>query len=313
MGRTKNEQVGLDYWSLLRYFVFGPTRHTTIGVAMLLDVFNVDHGACALMTSSNGRRIMVDCGHHSETQWFPGNALNDREIFDLDRLIVSHFDEDHCSGIGNLLTKVHVHQLVFNGSTPSEIVRQMKAKQGMRQGTETLVRALEQTFTIPVSLHSDAYEFGDMSWSTFQNRYEPPYGFTDSNNLSLVTFVRCGPHKIIFPGDLEVAGWKQLLRNRAFVNELQGVTIFMASHHGRLNGYCEDVMDLCPQLDVVIFTDEGIRFDTQRTAALYRQHVSRGIFFAGKHRRVLTTRTDKSMRFELRAEGGGQVALNIAA
>jgi|GEM_PF-715376 hypothetical protein len=68
------------------------------------------------------------------------------------------------------------------------------------------------------------------------------------NNLSLVTFVKCGHHKIIFPGDMETEGWRRLLQNPEFVHELNGVNLFVASHHGRENGYCEEVLDLCPNI-----------------------------------------------------------------
>ena len=84
----------------------------------------------------------------------------------------------------------------------------------------------------------------------------PPFGFSDENNLSLVVFVRCGLHKIIFPGDMEKPGWRQLLLNPAFRRELQGVNLFVASHHGRENGYCEKVMDLCGHIDAVIISDK---------------------------------------------------------
>ena len=42
---------------------------------MLLDIFDVEHGACALITTSNGKRVMIDCGHNAATNWRPGSAL----------------------------------------------------------------------------------------------------------------------------------------------------------------------------------------------------------------------------------------------
>ena len=48
-----------------------------------------------------------------------------------------------------------------------------------------------------------------------------------------------------FAGDLERAGWEMLLLNAAFRRELALVRILIASHHGRENGYCEDVFSHC--------------------------------------------------------------------
>ncbi len=83
---------------------------------MLLDVFDVDHGACALITTSNQRNVMIDCGHHSKRGWFPGVALNSMGIERLDQLIVSNFDEDHVSGFPDLNRRVVIDVLVKNGS-----------------------------------------------------------------------------------------------------------------------------------------------------------------------------------------------------
>ncbi|PTN04162.1 beta-lactamase superfamily II metal-dependent hydrolase [Rhodovulum imhoffii] len=279
---------------------------------MLLNIFNVDHGACALVTTSNGRRVLIDCGHHAEERWLPGAALNSMGIYNIDRLFITNFDEDHCSGIGDLLSRVFVQALVTNNTITSQAVREMKSANGMGNGIRRLIESMERTFTGgPVSAVDDA-NFGDASFSVFRNPYDPYFGFSDTNNLSLAIFIRCGPHKIVFPGDLEVRGWKALMQNPAFARELRDVTLFVASHHGRLNGYSREVMEACPNIQAVIFSDDGIAYQTQETVDLYRQHAN-GIIFDGKLRRVLTTRRDRSMIFHLNEAGGGTVSLNVAA
>ena len=37
---------------------------------------------------------------------------------------------------------------------------------------------------------------------------------------------------------------------------LHGVNVFVASHHGRENGYCEEVLNLCPAIEVFIISDK---------------------------------------------------------
>ena len=44
----------------------------------------------------------------------------------------------------------------------------------------------------------------------FWNKY--PTDFEDENNLSLVVILRAHGLTICFPGDMEVAGWRNLLR-----------------------------------------------------------------------------------------------------
>ncbi|WGT48659.1 ComEC/Rec2 family competence protein [Thioclava nitratireducens] len=277
---------------------------------MILEVINVDHGACALITTSNGSQLMIDCGHHVERRWWPGSALAMANIRWLDRLFITNFDEDHASGMANLQANVGVSALVTNPTIGVATLRDIKSKGGgIGPGISALADSMEHVFTGGTPLPTD---FGDTSFSVYYHPYNALTGFSDTNNLSLVVFVTCGRHKIIFPGDLEKPGWKAHLRNPDFVRELWGVTLFIASHHGRENGYCEDVMDLCPNINAVIFSDKKKGYQTQETVELYRRH-AQGLHYDGQLRRVLTTRRDKSMRFALDPMGGGLISLRHAA
>jgi len=127
-----------------------------------------------------------------------------------------------------------------------------------------------------------------------------PFGFDDENNLSLVVFARCGQHKIIFPGDMEKTGWRQLLLNPAFRAELRDVNLFVASHHGRENGYCQEVMNLCGRIDAVVISDKHKGYQSQDVDE-YRRYAAGLKRANGDTRRVLTTRRDGSMRFDFPA------------
>jgi len=276
---------------------------------MLLNIFNVDHGACALITTSNGRQLMVDCGHHSGRNWWPGSALSSMNIAQIDRLFITNFDEDHASAMTNLSSNVHISTLVTNPSINAATLVSLKAEHGMGPGIRALAHNMQNVFNGGPPPPED---FGDTVFRTYFNTYNPISGLSDTNNLSLVVFVQCGPHKIIFPGDLEKQGWLTLLSQPAFVRELQGVTIFVASHHGRENGYCPEVMAHCPNVQAVIFSDKQKEYQTQETVNLYRCHAN-GFLYGGERRRVLTTRRDNTMHFSLNRQGGGQVYLNLAA
>jgi len=128
----------------------------------------------------------------------------------------------------------------------------------------------------------------------------------------LVVFVACGGHKFIFPGDMETAGWRQLLWNPAFVAELRDVDVFVASHHGRENGYCDEVMKLCPNIQVVVMSDKKMGFQSQETLHRYRWR-ARGIIYNGKPRHVLTTARDGYICFTVPATGSANVTLGSQA
>ena len=130
--------------------------------------------------------------------------------------------------------------------------------------------------------------FPGVEFTTFSNRYGSD--FDDTNNISLVTFLKCGPHRFIIPGDLEVSGWQALLAGEDFRTELGGVNVFVASHHGRENGYCPEVFEFC-QPRVVVFSDSPVQHATQEMASAYASHAT-GVTFDGQMRRVLSTRND---------------------
>jgi hypothetical protein len=98
----------------------------------------------------------------------------------------------------------------------------------------------------------------------------------------------------------------------AFVSMLSGVNIFVASHHGRENGYCEEVMNLCPNLRVVVISDSKKGFQSQETANQYRRYAA-GFNYFGTERRVLTTRSDGTMTFLIPPAGYANVWLGTLA
>jgi len=89
------------------------------------------------------------------------------------------------------------------------------------------------------------------------------------------------------------------------VQQLKGVTVFVASHHGRESGYCEDVLNLCPNLQVVVISDKKKGYQSQETVDRYRRY-ARGFQYEGNQRHVLTTRSDGNMEFSIPADGPGK-------
>ena len=130
-------------------------------------------------------------------------------------------------------------------------------------------------------------------FETFQNNYPL---FTDTNNLSLLNFLDIGSLSFVLPGDLERAGWIELLKNPRVCELLKRVNVFVASHHGRESGYCREVFDYCNP-NFVIMSDCPVQYGTQKMAGVYGQHATGGQF-NGQLRKVLTTRKDGSLLWQ---------------
>jgi beta-lactamase superfamily II metal-dependent hydrolase len=275
---------------------------------LILEIFDVEHGACALITTGGGKHIMVDCGDNTTTGWAPGTALLLRGITSLERLIVTNYDEDHASGFANVYRNIPIFGLQRNAYVSAPLLRLLKSDDGIGSGVAGLASAFS-IYTGPAL----PTVVDDIVISPFCNQPGiPPFGFDDENNLSLCIFISCGVHRIIFPGDLEKAGWRALLQNAWFVKQLNGVTLFVASHHGRESGYCEEVLNLCPNIQAVIISDKKRGYQSQETVDRYRRY-AQGFLYDGEQRRVLTTRRDGTMHFDIPAIGPAKVLLGVAA
>src|SRR5262245_37924073 len=105
---------------------------------MYLEFFDVEHGACALATTNGNRHILIDCGTNNSTGWKPANALLQRGIGEIERLIVTNYDEDHASGYRDLIQSINVRGLQRNGNVTASQIAFLKSEDGIRSGIQGL-------------------------------------------------------------------------------------------------------------------------------------------------------------------------------
>lgn len=255
-----------------------------------VEIFDVGHGACNIITCPNGARIMIDCGSRPSPPWFPSVELGGNRT---ELLVISNFDEDHVSDLPAVHGFSGFNYLITNPTITSEALEAMKAEGGMGRGVSYANRLLRLLGPGACGWP----DLGGVQLTFYWNRYG--FDFNETNNLSLVTFVRFGSFNAFFGGDLEVEGWRSLLRVPGFIADLSRVNMFVASHHGRANGCCEEVFRFC-RPDVFVLADDEIRYGTQCTGEWYgRRAVGIRDFglpadpvFGYHYRRVLTTRRD---------------------
>jgi len=271
---------------------------------MRIDIFDVGHGNCALVSCPNGARIMVDCGYLSDPGWFPSVTFAGQFI---DLLVFSNLDEDHVDDLPYIWRDVPLGSIFSNPSVTAPALAAMKSDHGMGDGIRQAHAILHH---FGPGLIGRPADLGTVRAWAYWNRYG--VDFTDTNNLSLAVFVRYGAFTILFTGDLETAGWRTLLRSPAFQWDLASVNVLVASHHGRANGQCEEAFNVC-QPDIVVFSDDQRRYESQNTDAWYRAR-TKGIndltsqcYPITGMRHVLTTRRDGSLQINVAPNGHFQV------
>ena len=271
---------------------------------MILRIFDVEHGACAMLVGPNDALSMIDCGHNSTTGWRPSDYVRyELGRSYLDYLLITNADQDHLSDLWTLCNSgIYINNLLTNFQVSPATLRWIKQQSGPLTADARALLQMRSTFGPPGSGTPFEQAMGGVTVRSFCHSFPT---FTNTNDLSCVFFVNYGPFKILFPGDLEKAGWEAHLKNPAFVRELIGTTILVASHHGRDNGFHEEMFQfLKPQ--AVVISDKSIIHDTQEMVPQYRRKVcGEGIVLKNElgRRQVLTTRCDGDIIFQVEKNG----------
>ena len=270
----------------------------------LLQIFNVDHGQCALLTMpvvlGRARRILIDCGHSvsfNGRPWYPGEHLQHLGIEYIDLLICTNYDEDHASGYPDLTRRgITVGSIFGNPTVSPSTIMYLKSEDGMGPGIQRIAQDLQGRRDIGWEQTLPEIPGVQMRWVC--NRYG---AFEDENNLSLVFIVDVLGFRFMFPGDMERRGWRHALEHFApFRQWVAGVDILVAAHHGRENGICEELFDVygC-RPKVVVISDDYKQHASQETTNYYGRKAAGVWGFRNELgvRRVLTTRSDGELRF----------------
>lgn len=267
---------------------------------MRVEIFDVGHGACSMITSPNGRRMMIDCGASPEKLWWPSVRFQGEYI---DVLAISNFDADHVTDFVDLFKECTIERFQLNNSIDAAALAGMKSEHGMSNGIAALYNHLSvsgnSTFLSPL-------DFGLMSYRPYYNLYGAD--FCDPNNLSLVLIIEYLGFKIMFPGDLERAGWEKLMENSDFLADLEGLNVFVASHHGRESGRSELLFEYLRVIksspEIIIISDKEKEFLSQETINWYSARAT-GITYRGANRSVFTTRNDGAIRIDVGIQNWG--------
>jgi beta-lactamase superfamily II metal-dependent hydrolase len=274
---------------------------------MILRIWDVEHGACAMLEHQlngyTGRLAMIDSGCTED--WRPSTFIkNDLGRNQLDYLFITNADQDHMSDLDGLWQEgIAVKTLTRNPHPPADELRKIKAAGGTSDDIERFL-SIHASYNGPVTRPFNDY-MGGITKKTYFNKFPE---FKDTNNLSCAVVIEFAGFKMLFPGDLEKAGWQALLKREDFRQELTEITVLVAAHHGRENGYHEEVFNYCRPCAVVM-SDKAIVHSTQGMTQTYRQRVidnwPQGVLVATtmKRRRVLTTRRDGWIQFAVDARG----------
>ncbi|MGO9120776.1 MAG: hypothetical protein ACLP9S_00010 [Syntrophales bacterium] len=266
---------------------------------MDIVIFNVELGQCIFFYPRKYAKygLMVDCGNTPkfepidkilEWNWLPEQTNDEPPKRILKNLIITNYDQDHLSGLPYLRSKVKIKTSRLPNNISSEEIKTINAK--ITEPIKEIIK-LKNDHTRNVTLDTP-YVI-----NTFHlNQSDFPNEEVDTNKLSQVVFVTYKGTCICIPGDLTSPAWEKHLKNTKMQDKLKETQIFVASHHGRDDGFNENVFKYCWP-EVIILSDKDITHKTQEgQIQTYAGKVEgNGIVFSGDARnlrKTLSTRSD---------------------
>jgi competence protein ComEC len=206
------------------------------GESLLVTFLDVGQGDAALVELPDGGTVLIDGGAAYDTVDF-GRAvvapyLWDRGIRRLDHVVATHPQLDHIGGLVWIVRKFEVALFWSNGVARREpFFEQLQNALRARHVPEA--RATEGE----TLLSSDGCRLivlnpppigRDRAPDDRRGQDQGPLSGSELNNLSVATYLRCGPHTFLFTGDMETGAIERVLRTGG-VAETEVVKV---PHHG---------------------------------------------------------------------------------
>ena len=245
---------------------------------------DVGQGDSALIVCK-GQTMLIDGGSVSEGQ-FLVSRLSRLGVSELDYVVNTHPDEDHCGGLAGVLAKYpaqHVYSSVTEHTTKvfSNVVKY----------------AEEQGQQIEVPQTGDSWYVGDASVTCIG----PVGTYSDSNNGSLVLRVDFGETSFLFTGDMEQKAEADLLESGADVR----ADVLKVGHHGSPTSSSQAFLEAVAPSIAVISVGEDNDYGHPNAdvlsrlealgAELYRTD-TQGEIIVRSDGQTLTVTTDKTSR-----------------
>ena len=232
------------------------------------SMLDVGQGQC--LVSRSGKSVsVIDCGGQEDASGeTAARFLLARGVTQVDRLILTHFDADHCNGVRQLLRRVRVKTLYVPELSPENGLRTKLLFAAAQAGTE--IRFVTDDLTLPDGM-----------------RIFAPTGSAEEPNAGLCVLAAGEKYDILMTGDLSEQAEYRLLST----HELPHAAVLVAGHHGAAASTSEALLRAVKPEAVLISVGADNRFghpagETLRRiakagAAVYRTDLSGTITIRG--------------------------------
>lgn len=238
-----------------------------------IDGFAVDigQGQCVVL-ESDGITAMMDCG--SGNSWVSAgdngaDVLQTLGCYRLDYLVLSHYDQDHISGVEILLHRMEVDRLYVSTLDTESDMGQSLLKAAALAGTEIV--AVETQLDLP---------FGAGTLTIY-----PAVDDSSSNDSGITAHAMVGDWDVLITGDLGVNAEVAV----AQTYPMENVDVWMVGHHGSDTSSSQEFLEIItPQNAIISVGDNSYGHPTtkvlqrlqQAGAMVYRTDLQGTIHFS---------------------------------
>lgn len=190
-----------------------------------ITVINVGK-ADSILIEVEGTNILIDTGLN-KTSNIVLDTLKEKNIEELDYLILTHMDKDHIGGAKIILENIKVDNLV----QADQVVDSKRY--------EKLQEAITENNYEPILLRENmSFEVGNGKIEIQPGEKE---SYEQSNDYSLIVTLEYGEKSFLFMGDAEEIRTEEFLNNNN--NNNKTYDFIKIPHHGRYHENSQDLID----------------------------------------------------------------------
>lgn len=269
-------QFALAGFIIILVMTFVPIKNSNLEII----VFDVGNADSFLIKSPDNKYIMIDTakngynGGKSQAEFLILKYMLDRGIKNIDTIIVTHFDNDHCGGAVDIIKGVKVDNLYVNNLNHNS-------------NAAKNIYATAKKYDVKLVLAQNGQIVFNRDGLKVTNFVSAAINENDDNEASVITGLEYGSFKMLFTGDSGILAFKNLKPLLP-----QNITVLKVGHHGALGVVNKSMIDyLNPKFTLISVGENRFGHPAEYTLKTL------------KNTKILRTDIDNSIKFVISKNG----------